>query len=228
MANRKTIFRQIDQLFAMSRSESEVYDSYRYICMQFAEYLAKKRNTTKFLICKIKAEEVNDYLQKSSMSDNPEMNHIYWCALKILEKITCKYFWFVDWELPEEKIKPRCPYCGSNTKLVDSKLIYGKSYGMAYVCENYPTCDAYVGTHKGTIWPRGTLANKELRNYRKKAHMLFDSLWRSEGISRTKAYKWLAEKLDISFEKTHIGYFDLEMCLKVIDICKEKKFDFCN
>ncbi|HHW44651.1 MAG TPA: hypothetical protein GXX25_12780 [Desulfotomaculum sp.] len=151
---------------------------------------------------------------------------MYWCALKILEDFTCKFFRTVNWEISEEKILQKCPYCGSNSKLVDSKLIYGISYGMAYVCEKYPACDAYVGTHKGTIWPRGTLANKELRNYRKKAHLLFDSIWEAAGISRTQAYKWLAKKLDIPVESAHIGYFDLSMCQKVINICMKKELDF--
>lgn len=32
----------------------------------------------------------------------------------------------------------KCPYCGYEAKLVDSKIIYGKSYGKAYVCSFYP------------------------------------------------------------------------------------------
>ena len=40
-----------------------------------------------------------------------------------------------------------CPYCGQQAEYVDSKVIYGRSYGMAYLCRN---CDAYVGVHRGT------------------------------------------------------------------------------
>jgi len=42
-----------------------------------------------------------------------------------------------------------CPYCGLPAKLVDSEIIYnGRSFGNAWVCSNYPECDAYVGCHR--------------------------------------------------------------------------------
>lgn len=53
-----------------------------------------------------------------------------------------------------------CPYCKEQTEYVDSACIYGKSYGMIYLCRK---CDAYVGVHKGTNKALGRLANKELR-----------------------------------------------------------------
>ena len=40
-----------------------------------------------------------------------------------------------------------CPYCGNRTEYVDSSVIYGRSYGMIYLCWD---CMAYVGVHKGT------------------------------------------------------------------------------
>ena len=40
-----------------------------------------------------------------------------------------------------------CPYCGKPTEFVDSSVIYGRSYGMIYLCRD---CRAYVGVHKGT------------------------------------------------------------------------------
>ena len=38
--------------------------------------------------------------------------------------------------------KVYCDYCGRETEYVDSKVIYGKSYGKIYLCRN---CMAYVG-----------------------------------------------------------------------------------
>lgn len=38
-----------------------------------------------------------------------------------------------------------CPYCGKPTEYVDSSVIYGRSYGMIYLCRD---CRAYVGVHK--------------------------------------------------------------------------------
>ena len=70
--------------------------------------------------------------------------------------------------------KVYCDYCGRETEYVDSKVIYGKSYGKIYLCRN---CMAYVGVHKGTDKPLGRLANAELRNWKKAAHAVFDPLW---------------------------------------------------
>lgn len=42
-----------------------------------------------------------------------------------------------------------CDYCGRRAEFVDSKVIYGKSYGMIYLCRCRPGY-AYVGVHKGT------------------------------------------------------------------------------
>lgn len=75
--------------------------------------------------------------------------------------------------------KVYCDYCGRETEYVDSKVIYGKSYGKIYLCRN---CMAYVGVHKGTDKPLGRLANAELRNWKKAAHAVFDPLWKYGGF----------------------------------------------
>lgn len=77
--------------------------------------------------------------------------------------------------------KVYCDYCGRETEYVDSKVIYGKSYGKIYLCRN---CMAYVGVHKGTDKPLGRLANAELRNWKKAAHAVFDPLWKYGLLSR--------------------------------------------
>lgn len=114
----------------------------------------------------------------------------------------------------------KCPYCGSDTKFIDSKEIYGKSYGMVWACINYPKCDAYVGVHKGTDKPLGRLANAELRKYKNKAHAIFDPIWQDRKMSRKEAYAWLASQLGLPVNETHIGMFDVDMCIKVIEVCR--------
>ena len=103
--------------------------------------------------------------------------------------------------------KVYCDYCGRETEYVDSKVIYGKSYGKIYLCRN---CMAYVGVHKGTDKPLGRLANAELRNWKKAAHAVFDPLWKYGRFRghRNAAYAWLAQKMGLPVEKTHIGMFD--------------------
>ena len=104
-----------------------------------------------------------------------------------------------------------CPYCGRQAEYVDSKVIYGRSYGMAYLCRN---CDAYVGVHRGTDEPLGRLADASLRKWKKAAHAAFDPLW-------------LAQQLGLPVSETHIGMFDVEECISTILICsKETKGDY--
>ena len=93
--------------------------------------------------------------------------------------------------------KVYCDYCGRETEYVDSKVIYGKSYGKIYLCRN---CMAYVGVHKGTDKPLGRLANAELRNWKKAAHAVFDPLWKYGRFRghRNAAYAWLAQKMGSS------------------------------
>lgn len=118
-------------------------------------------------------------------------------------------------ELQEEMLKGLiCPYCKKPSVFVDSKAIYGKSYGMVYWCK---PCDAWVGVHKGTKKALGRLANIHLRYWKKEAHSYFDKLWKSKQLKRGEAYKWLSEYLDIPIKYTHIGMFGPETCQKVVE-----------
>lgn len=112
---------------------------------------------------------------------------------------------------------PICPYCGRKAILENDSAIYGRSYGkQLWLCRNFPRCDAYVGCHVGTDVPLGRMANKELREAKKKAHAAFDSLWRTGKMSRAIAYKWLAEKMGMLLAECHIGMFDVEDCERVV------------
>jgi hypothetical protein len=110
-----------------------------------------------------------------------------------------------------------CPYCGQYAKYVDSEIIYGKSYGMVYLCE---PCDAYVGVHRGTDRPKGSLAKEPLREARKAAHQMFDWYWKSGTLKRKECYRRLSILLGLEFSKTHIGSFDEKECEKVILACE--------
>lgn len=126
---------------------------------------------------------------------------------------------------------PKCPYCERASVLTDSAAVYGRSYGPIYLCR---PCDAYVGCHKGTNKALGRLANKELRQWKIKAHAAFDPLWqrkfakkrRESGptyrkcFARNSGYKWLSEQLGIDREHCHIGMFDVEQCKRVVEICQ--------
>ena len=116
-----------------------------------------------------------------------------------------------------------CPYCEQQAKLVDSQIIYGRSYGMAWLCK---PCDAWVGCHKNskTHAPLGRIANAELRDWKKKAHAVFDPLWqrkmRRGKCTKGAAYGWLAKQLEIAVKDCHIGMFNIEKCKKTVEACK--------
>lgn len=116
-----------------------------------------------------------------------------------------------------------CRYCGSPVVYTSNAEIYGKEYGTGkcYLCRN---CRAFVGVHPGTDTPLGTLANEELRKWRKEAHFWFDRIWKKPTriTTRYNAYGYLARKMGLPREETHIGMFEIEQCKKVIEFSKEK------
>ncbi|NOQ30220.1 MAG: hypothetical protein GQ570_03760 [Helicobacteraceae bacterium] len=113
-----------------------------------------------------------------------------------------------------------CPYCKGFAQLVDSKVIYKRGgYGMMYLCK---PCNAYVGCHGDTNMPKGTLANKELRESRKTAHAFFDKIWKDKHLTRHQSYKWLAKSLNIQAHKCHIGSFGVEDCSRVVKLAKTR------
>ena len=125
-----------------------------------------------------------------------------------------------------EKKKPTppiCPYCGMAARLIDNTPIYGTSYGKSWICVNYPDCDSYVGAHRRTGEPFGSIANQELREARGGVHGLFDQLWTqgkidSEKWTRSEAYAWFAGAMEMKPSDCHVGMFDLPACKKAIQI----------
>lgn len=118
-----------------------------------------------------------------------------------------------------------CDYCGHRAELVDDAVIYGRSYGhTAYLCRN---CGAYVGCHGRSDKPLGRLANAQLCRWKMAAHAAFDPLWKRGPFRgrRRAAYAWLAEKMALPVEKTHIGMFDERQRQQVIEIIRQGGFE---
>jgi hypothetical protein len=123
--------------------------------------------------------------------------------------------------------EPKCPYCDAGAVLHRSsaKFYHGRDYGPVWACV---PCGAWVGCHDGTEKPLGRLANKELRQAKIMAHAAFDPLWKpradgSRPMNRRDAYRWLAGRLGIPAKRCHIGWFDAEMCQRVVDVCAEER-----
>lgn len=101
-----------------------------------------------------------------------------------------------------------------------SKVEQFHLYAALRWCYNCQNCNARVGCHKGSKRPLGNVANEVLRLKRMETHQVFDAFWKRRGMTRTAAYKWLAEQMKLPEEKAHIGGFEMDQCQQVIDLCR--------
>lgn len=49
---------------------------------------------------------------------------------------------------------------------------------------------------------------------------MFDFLWESGGMTRTAAYRFLAQRMGLPAEACHISKFTVDQCARVVQICK--------
>lgn len=112
-----------------------------------------------------------------------------------------------------------CPYCKGRVELRTAEGIYkhAEKGEKLLVCSNYPVCDAYVRVHPGTETPMGSLANRQLRMLRRRAHEQFNKLYQSGLMNKNDAYSWLAGVLNVPKAHAHIGYLGDYYCQVVID-----------
>lgn len=118
-------------------------------------------------------------------------------------------------------VPDRCPHCGNEPRFVDHAELYGgRRYGewpYALACD----CGAYVGLHPHTDVPVGTLADARQREARKSGKALFEALRQHRRWSRRRAYRWLANQMDLAVAETHWGWFDAYQCAKAEALCAE-------
>ena len=112
-----------------------------------------------------------------------------------------------------------CPYCKKPAVWCNNREVYGKQYGKSYMCYWCKDCDAYVGTHQNSKQPLGTMANKDLRTMRRKAHAHVDPLWKEGKMSRGEMYSSLQR---IFGYEVHIGASDIATCKKILKITHEE------
>lgn len=53
------------------------------------------------------------------------------------------------------------------------------------------------------------------------AHQTFDQIWKNHILSKSDAYRWIADKFCLTAKEAHIGEFDLYMCEQLI--CESMK-----
>ena len=92
--------------------------------------------------------------------------------------------------------------CGNEAEWVSNAEIYGRPYGKSHMIWLCRECDAYVGCHNNTKTPKGTLAKKDLREARQRAHSIIDPLWQYKLYTRKDVYLKLKESLG---KDIHVG-----------------------
>ena len=119
--------------------------------------------------------------------------------------------------------KLKCPYCGRTAVLKPASFVYGDKAleEHVYVCPGYPACNSYVGVHRGTLKPKGTLANGDLRNLRIHTHKLFSQFWENGIMTKKQAYRWIQYKFALTENQAHIGNFSEYMCGQLMDECRK-------
>lgn len=64
-------------------------------------------------------------------------------------------------------------------------------------------------------WGGAPLVDRETHDARTAAHEAFDPLWKSQGMTRRKAYKMLAVELELLPQNCHIKLMDAETARRV-------------
>lgn len=108
----------------------------------------------------------------------------------------------------------KCPNCGCGAKLIDSKKVYGNSYGLLWVCNNFPKCLCRTGCKKGTATPTGELADGELLELRKKIFERVDRVHKEKGFKTGELYDELGIKFNVI--PFRIGDLNKEQCRKIL------------
>ncbi len=108
-----------------------------------------------------------------------------------------------------------CNCCMNRTVVLrNNSFVYGREFGSwpwIYLCEH---CGSHVSLHSFTALPKGSLADKPTREARKRCKNLFIPIHNRRMMSRTQAYKKLAEKLGLKRSDCHFALFDVDMCEK--------------
>jgi len=124
----------------------------------------------------------------------------------------------------------KCPYCRGNVLLRNYKGTkinvpkHRKEKHPVYICENFPECYSYIGCVPHTTAPLSSLANDKNRKYRDQAHQEFDKLWKKKKMTRTEAYAWLADSMELSDKKAHMSRFTTHQCLQAVQKIKNVSF----
>lgn len=115
---------------------------------------------------------------------------------------------------------PRCADCHAAARLTCGAEVYPHRPDLAdkpvWLC----SCGARCGCHPNTIKPLGTPAGPDTRAARMAAHASFDALWKQGHMSRSAAYRWLAEQMGMHPDSCHIGMMSAEQAERVATLAE--------
>lgn len=115
-----------------------------------------------------------------------------------------------------------CDACGGPRVHLQKRSLMrmrvNKKWDLVWHCLD---CLALVGCHEGTDIPLGMMADVQCREARFLAHRAFDRMWKGGGLTRARAYVWLAETLMLPAEEAHIGMLTEKQCETLIAAVKE-------
>jgi hypothetical protein len=123
------------------------------------------------------------------------------------------------------RVPTRCDVCERTTvKLLalrqgTTQYTRRKEWPYVYHCTS---CGAECGLKTGTPLALGIMADATTRYWRKRAHTTMDKLWKARrGWSRAMVYNNLAAHMNIPPHQCHVGYFNIEQCMSVIEFSLE-------
>ena len=121
---------------------------------------------------------------------------------------------------------PLCSHCGQPAELTTGRAVYphredlwDKRFWACWACQAWCGCHS---REEGTT-PLGTPANAQLRKLRSQVHREFDPFWQSGVWDRRQAYSWLARKMRIPVDDTHVGQFTANQCLLALQCVRARR-----
>lgn len=106
-----------------------------------------------------------------------------------------------------------CPECGAPLALIvdpkQSRPFYGCCTWRRTGCPG-----SHTAHPDGS--PVGIPANEETKKARRRAHVVFDRMWRGMGMERDDAYRWMQKAMGLTADEAHIGCFTIIECEKLI------------
>lgn len=115
--------------------------------------------------------------------------------------------------IPRERAGVMCPECG-----MEMRMKFSTSFRRPfYACVGFPACRCTHGAHPNGE-PMGVPADAITRKARRRAHAAFDVLWRTGGMPKSAAYRWMREAMGMTKRQAHIGRFSAAQCDRLVEL----------